>query len=127
MYFICTPMHYSIHHHLQLDLGLGLWSSSFSKDTQISISLETLSNYLLEDTKTFPGLPRDGIFLVTSFPFLKRTVASETEVPILFPAASHSAPNSSSESWRSCLEGAKRTTSSANIQNKIIQLPGQIS
>ncbi|XP_061536021.1 small integral membrane protein 14 isoform X2 [Phycodurus eques] len=44
-------------------------------------------------------------------------------VPILIPAASHSAANRSSESWRSRLDEANRTTSSAKSRDAILRPP----
>ena len=50
-----------------------------------------------------------------------RTMVSGLEVLILISAVSHSAANHSSESWRSPLDGANRTTSSAKSRSEILR------
>ncbi|TWW64124.1 hypothetical protein D4764_03G0011320 [Takifugu flavidus] len=50
-----------------------------------------------------------------------RTMASDLEVLILIPAASHAAANRSSDCWRSRADDANRTTSSAKSRDPILR------
>ena len=57
--------------------------------------------------------------------FRLRTMDSDLEVLILIPAASHSAVNRSSKSWRSRSDEANRTTSSAKSRDPILRSPNR--
>ncbi|TWW73494.1 hypothetical protein D4764_15G0008880 [Takifugu flavidus] len=53
--------------------------------------------------------------------FQLRTMASDLEVLIFIPAASHAAANRSSDRWRSQADDANRTTSSAKSRDPILR------
>ena len=101
-------------------------SSPDAQTTSTGFSQLLYTEFLLDDWSSMRYLNssswgRTSIWTWRENSTIFQLLVSDVEVLSLIPAASHSAANGSSKSWRSSLDEANRTTSSAKSRSAILR------